>query len=724
MNDDYLHGENPPPINLFSDQPIESVFDDLLSRRTFAFRIADILIRRSDSSSLVIGLNAPWGEGKSSVLNMVTNQLNDADVMTLTFNPWRFSDEETLLRNFFFDLAKKLGVEIEYKKEKWSSIARKYSAVAAISRLIGLQADEVVKGFASLIQDAAVEELKHRIGKKLLEKKLRIVILMDDIDRLDVEEIHAVFRLVKLTGKLPYTAYILAFDCDRVAQAIATNYGEPIEAGYNFLEKIVQVSLPLPPASPKALLKITQDGINAAIELAQIKLEKENESSLSEHFEKAFRWKITTPRLSKRFTNSLQISLPLFKDEVNVSDAIFLEAIKVFYPNLYAALRDHGEIILESALGAEQSGHSDVPLKEVVRSILAESIADVSKHQRSGIFSLICHLVPGIFQPEFSRESGVDITYQSKLKSKRFCTREYYWQYFSYGISQEEISEKSIDQFLNSLGSKGVDVVAAIDDLVANDDTRFESLVNKLRLREKELDAIRSQNLAIGFSSISDRLPEVHSDDRAFSFGVRFQVARLICHLTESLKYAERLRVLKKILTETPSLMFAFDLAETLEAFGEKIQSNDDTWTIRFNGIEREVNKIVASRISEKAKECSLEEFDFLSSQALYLFWFFHDATSLSNHILSLISQSPEAVQNMISGLVRVNLRSDVKYSFYLNRQFPWFDVLRSLVDPKLIYTTLKSLHPELDTESESPDPAEKIAIEFARAYREYSQPT
>jgi predicted KAP-like P-loop ATPase len=78
---------------------------------------------------------------------------------------------------------------------------------------------------------------------------------MDDIDRLDKEEIQAIFRLVKLTADFPNTVYILSCDIERVAEALAERYGSK-DAGKSFLEKIIQLSLPLPSLTPSKLIKL------------------------------------------------------------------------------------------------------------------------------------------------------------------------------------------------------------------------------------------------------------------------------------------------------------------------------------------------------------------------------------------------------------------------------------------------------------------------------------
>jgi len=80
-------------------------------------------------------------------------------------------------------------------------------------------------------------------------------------------------------------------------------------------------------------MQYTIDGINAAMNLAEIETTDEENNRFSEFFDKAFRGRVKTPRLSKRFTNLITFSLPLMKGEVNHLDLLFIEAIKTFIQN-------------------------------------------------------------------------------------------------------------------------------------------------------------------------------------------------------------------------------------------------------------------------------------------------------------------------------------------------------------------------------------------------------
>jgi len=274
-----------------ADTPLIDPALDRFKRWPFAQRIAQTIASRRDPSSIVVGIYGTWGEGKTTVLNFIIKELEkSAHIICLRFNPWRFTDETQLLRNFFLSLADVLGKSISSKKEKIGKWLQDYATILApisftLGGIVQLSPAESAKEAGKTLSSIELDELRTRIEEVLKNEKKRVVIFMDDIDRLDKTEIQTVFKLLKLSADFAYTAYVVAFDEKMVAAALGEKYVSlDAQAGRIFLEKIVQVPLSLPVADRLSLRKFCFEGVDEAIKEAKAELTQEQVQAFVSHF--------------------------------------------------------------------------------------------------------------------------------------------------------------------------------------------------------------------------------------------------------------------------------------------------------------------------------------------------------------------------------------------------------------------------------------------------------
>ena len=96
-----------------SDKPISSRSDDLLKRSGFAQLLANSIASLNKADTFTIGVFGKWGSGKTSVVKMMLqeleNQQESADeqdkIIVIHFEPWNFTDSNQLLNQFFARLA-------------------------------------------------------------------------------------------------------------------------------------------------------------------------------------------------------------------------------------------------------------------------------------------------------------------------------------------------------------------------------------------------------------------------------------------------------------------------------------------------------------------------------------------------------------------------------------------------------------------------------------------
>lgn len=340
--------------NYSADKPIVNAKEDRFQRYGFAKRMAINIQEKKTTDCIVIGLYGIWGEGKTSVLNFINNELQKSEnIVVLKFNPWRFSDETTLLNDFFNLLADKLNISLKSNGDKAKELIKKYSRIVApvtkFIPIVGSTIAGVAEKIGEVLPTESIEELKERIDLILKECQKKIVVIIDDIDRLDKVEIHSIFKLVKLTADFYNTTYILSFDENMVAAAIGDQFGEGDKnAGENFLEKIIQVPLQIPIALPQALQKLCYDIINDFFNSSKFELDDNDAKSFALQFQDNFLLRVKTPRLAIRYGNSLSFSIPLLYGEVNMSDLLIIEASKIFYPLHYDFIKLNPDFFIGS----------------------------------------------------------------------------------------------------------------------------------------------------------------------------------------------------------------------------------------------------------------------------------------------------------------------------------------------------------------------------------------
>ncbi|MGJ5040904.1 KAP family P-loop NTPase fold protein [Bradyrhizobium sp. HKCCYLRH1062] len=199
-----------------NDAPIADPAEDQFGMDPFAAALATGILGFSAPNGSVIGLNGPWGSGKTSVVNLMRRHLSDAveagDIVVVDFTCWWFRGEEALALAFFRELYATLGPALGERfrsalPKLGSRLLKAGGLVAPAFDLVGAAgAGKVASGamnwVAELIkQDDTVEKLYRQISKALEDQDKRFLIIVDDIDRLAPDEALLIFRLIKSVGR-------------------------------------------------------------------------------------------------------------------------------------------------------------------------------------------------------------------------------------------------------------------------------------------------------------------------------------------------------------------------------------------------------------------------------------------------------------------------------------------------------------------------------------------
>lgn len=491
-----------------ADQPITSKAEDRFNRASFSTRIAETIATRVDPSSIVIGLFGPWGDGKTSLLEMMQETLSTyPNIIVVRFNPWHFQSEDLLLRGFFATVADSMGKSLPSMKEKAGELLKKYGSLLSLASLtvggvVQLSPGETAKGVGEAMSNVGLDELRTRIELMLDEAKKRLVILIDDIDRLDRLETHSIFKLVKLSASFRHTSYVLAFDDAVVSAALGERYGEGgSSAGRAFLEKIIQVPLHLPPADQNSLRLLALEGVQNALNQASIELTKPQVDAFVRHFDDAILPRLETPRRAKLFSNALMFALPILKGEVNPVDLMLIEGIRVMYPNLYTSIRDNPSLFLTG--GRDEYRNARPGDVSRIDALIEDATPDLTVNERETVKSRL-------LEPLFPRIKNV--TYGGEWDNiwgseQKISSNQYFKRYFTYSVPVGDVPDADVAAFCEAAPTiSNAEKRALLETFAMRQG--LPRVITRLRQQEESLTQEQASALITAFAVNGDLLPQ------------------------------------------------------------------------------------------------------------------------------------------------------------------------------------------------------------------------
>lgn len=464
-----------------------------------------------------MGVYGPWGEGKTTVLNLLRAKLADDDtVVVQDFNPWRVSDSDSLFRGFFSTLGEAIGASLPTCLERVKANAGRLAVCLRwITWPLGLvfkpaeTADNLLARFGKIAQkgdSVRLEKLRDRVVDLLRRSRKRVIILIDDIDRLDKDETHTLFRLIKACTDFPNVSYVLALDDTVVSKAIGERYGGGDEpAGRAFLEKVVQVPLQLPVAAPEDLRSLCLDRVLRALSAARIELTESDVGEFLAAFDRGVSPRLTTPREAHRFGNGLMFALSPLVGETHPVDHLLVQALRAFYPSVYELVRDnHGAFsgVEDDLSGAEAQEARAVGLLEPVLKTMATDHVDAVK-------TLLTKLFPRLGGAYGSSAFGRDWL-PRWYEERRVSAPEYCPRYFTYSVPHNDVRDSEVTAILEiARGGHGQSVESRL--VPQLNGARAGRLIEKLRALEKTVEPVAAETLAIVLSRSAEAIPNTPS---------------------------------------------------------------------------------------------------------------------------------------------------------------------------------------------------------------------
>ena len=475
---------------------------DELGRAPFAEGVIQLITNHTDNNCMILGIEGAWGEGKTHTIQLIKQSLTKHEkILCIDFNPWYFSNREHLAELFLNNFSSTLN---EQSLNRWDLIRRRMKSslkpilrrflcltksshltklvlggiglalllvMAAFDQIIPVsilsiigfigtyflssKAVDDVTEIADLMGDYAdvidnkksanktLLQIKKEIDTKLKDtefKYSRIVVFIEDLDRLPPEEVREIVQLMRMVADFPKVTYVVGYDRLQVIRALGEMAGrhtspeDSLAFGEGYLQKIIHAAFQLPTPPQYAVAEVI---FNKWIELAK--------EFYKEDFTKREYWQKVRPLLipffstirdGEKIINRAFLIMLMLKEKSNPADVLIAAYFMEYQPKLWGWLWHNQRSLFRGArklISDNPPSHQDLSLKNTIieNNVTQQSIINILR----------------IAFPAFRYDSWQ--VSPSEIENYRICSTRHFESYFRYEISTSVKATQSIDKLFS-----------------------------------------------------------------------------------------------------------------------------------------------------------------------------------------------------------------------------------------------------------------------------------
>lgn len=476
-----------------SDQPVQAIDEDVLDRAGFAESIAQAVAEWDGEECLIIGVQGPWGSGKSSLKNFIHKHLiaiakaqGEKPIHVHNFSPWEWLDTTTVQKALFSELRKflkrkdladqhkkaaeqlkkysdllelkgvsdsgtalgsslatlaaSLGLSSLVASDEWKTALQWGTGIFAVLAFIaaGLKVGSGVRGLLADRHQKTLSEQNADLRTAMSDLPRPIVFFVDEIDRLNGQELRSLFTTLKANANLPNLVFVLFYDARIVEQEL-----QQVIAGSprTYLEKLIQMQFTVPNVDEYVMGNLLYAGIGEIFDSPAARA-RFNLADEANHLHELTKHFVRDLRQVKRYQASLNFHARMFDGEVyeaNPKDLILLEILRMFEPQVYEKVAQARRL----TIGGNRLDLHEKDLREIVEDIISVS------SKRQPVSDILQSLFPNQnIEHVNGFWSGANQDAGRLYKDARVCHDEIFPRYFQFGITGETFPFSKLAAFL------------------------------------------------------------------------------------------------------------------------------------------------------------------------------------------------------------------------------------------------------------------------------------
>lgn len=607
------------------DRALASGDVDRLGFAEVAERVAASLVDHASDAGIVIGLDGKWGSGKSSLLHLISIELEklpeDVRPTVITFRPWLVGDRNALLASLFNQLVEGIAaVELsrgngsadrKRKLKDAAEKARKFAAsvskagdlLKAVPHPVAKVGGGILSGAGKLFAKSEATDLssqKAGLTKTLKDLGHRFIITVDDVDRLEPSEVIEVLRLVRSVADFPNITYLLCYDSAILTESIKRGANVPDGAAY--LEKIVQLTVMVPKPEAFQLRRWFADELGKIVG----SIPDEQSSRLRSVIDQEGGQRLETPRAVVRTLDSLRFFWPALRNEqIDLPDLVWLLLIKDAAPALYRWIETYliGAATVSLGIGTISEAGAAAELRELLALIGPDQLGDMMYRHS------FADQLPGVDATFGQDETGFKIHQRvqplerdAAIHGRRLASPDHHRLYLALAGPSHAITQQQMDAFWRAVTVGPDDSATAMRTLMAQsisaELTKADMLLERLDgAAISALTSSEAEHLLVGLSTVMDEADRNGSDYSFMVLTIWDRAERVAKRLLRQIASERRADVIDRVFRLGPAIGWLSSLLrrETFAQgrYGAEAKSKDD-WMLSTE----EYDAVAATMIS------------------------------------------------------------------------------------------------------------------------------